>query len=184
MTTAEATMTTTAAPDHAAEERQRRIVRKAIAKQSFLTLATSSAANRPHVAGLLYAEADGALYMSTHGESIKARNVRENNRVAITIPIRKYPLVPPLSVQFQATAELLEPDDPRLTALVAAGKLKAVTSHGELDLPGGCFIKVTPNRRIVTYGLGVPLIQFIREPLNALKTVDMADDTGRSRTNW
>ncbi len=40
MTTANATFTTST--DRAAEERQRRIVRKAIAKQSFLTLATSS----------------------------------------------------------------------------------------------------------------------------------------------
>lgn len=171
MTTANATFTTST--DRAAEERQRRIVRKAIAKQSFLTLATSSAANRPHVAGLLYAEADGALYMSTHGESVKARNVRENNRVAVTIPIRKYPFGPPLSVQFQGTAELLQPDDPHLMDLVNAGKLKAITSHGELDLPGGVFIRVTPNRRVLSYGLGVPLLQFMREPLNALRSVEL-----------
>jgi nitroimidazol reductase NimA-like FMN-containing flavoprotein (pyridoxamine 5'-phosphate oxidase superfamily) len=174
MTTTDATMiTATATQDRAADERQRQIVRKAIAKQTYLTLATASAANRPHVAGLLYAEADGALYMSTHSESVKARNVRENNRVAVTIPIRRYPFFPPLSVQFQGAAELLAPDDPRLTALIAAGKLKAVTTHGELDLPGGCFIKITPNRRIVTYGLGVSIIQFIREPLNALRTVEL-----------
>lgn len=171
MTTAEATITTT--PDTAANEQQRRIVRKAIAKQSFLTLATSSPANRPHVAGLLYVEADGALYLNTLESSVKARNIAENGRVAVTIPIRKYPFGPPLTVQFQGTAELLAPDDPRITALVQAGKLKAITSHGELDLPGSCFIRVVPNRRIVSFGLGVPLLQFIREPLSALRTVDL-----------
>lgn len=154
-------------------KRQREIVRRAIAKSSFCTLATASAANRPHVAGVLYAEADGALYVSTIEHSVKVRNVRANPQVAVTIPMRRLPILPPFTLQFQGTAEILPLDDPRLAALVQRGLLKKVTSHGELELPGGCFVKITPARRVATFGLGVPLLTFIREPFNAGRSVEL-----------
>jgi nitroimidazol reductase NimA-like FMN-containing flavoprotein (pyridoxamine 5'-phosphate oxidase superfamily) len=152
-------------------ERQRKIVQRAIARGSFCTLATSSARNRPHVAGVLYAEAEGSLYISTLESSVKARNVRENSRVAVCIPVRKFPFGPPYLVHFQGTAEVLSTDDPHIAALVRAGHLKAVTSHGELDLPGSCFIRITPSRRVSTHGLGVPLLQVIRDPISAGRSV-------------
>lgn len=153
--------------------RQRQIVRRAIARSSFCTLATASAANRPHVAGVLYAEADGALYVSTLERSVKVRNVRENPNVAVTIPLRRLPVGPPSTVQFQGTAEVLSLRDPRLVALAASGQLKKVTSHGELDLPGGCFIKITPARRVATFGLVVPLLELVRDPLNTGRSVEL-----------
>lgn len=154
-------------------DEMRGIVRKELAKRSFLTLATASAGNRPHVAGVLYAEVDGALYTSTHETSVKARNIGENPRVAVTIPVRRYPIGPPATIQFQGTAELLSPDHPRISTLIAAGRLKPITSHGELDLPGNCFVRIAPSGRIVTYGLGVSLRQLMREPLNAMRTVEL-----------
>ena len=81
-------------------------VRRAIAKHSFCTLATSSA-NRPHGVGVLYTAVDGGLYVSTLKDSKKARNVAANPRVAICIPVRRFPMAPPFLVQFGATAEIL-----------------------------------------------------------------------------
>lgn len=156
------------------EERQRKIIRKAIAKHSFCVLATASAANRPLAAGVLYAVVDRHIYISTLAGSVKARNVRENHRIALSIPVRRYPLGPPFSVQLQGTAELRVPDDPEIAGLLEAGALKRITSHGELDAPDPCFIKVTPGPRVATYGLGVSLRELLRDPINASRSVRMS----------
>jgi hypothetical protein len=158
------------APD---AERQRRIVRRAIARRSFAVLATSSAANRPHSAGVLYAATPHGLFVSTSGESVKARNVRESGRAAVTIPVRKMPFGPPFAVQFQTTAEVLPTDDPLVRELLATGELKSITSHGELDLPDSVFLRLRMPRRVVTFGLGIPLLSVARNPLDAGRNVDL-----------
>ena len=155
-------------------DRQQRIVKKAIAKSSFCTLATASPANRPHSAGVVYAEADGDLYVSVMESSVKARNIAANPRVAVTIPVRRLPVGPPFTIQFQGTAEIIPSNDPRIAALIERGLLKKVTSHGEVDLPGGCFIKITPGRRVATHGLGVSLLSVIREPFAAGRIVELS----------
>jgi general stress protein 26 len=151
----------------------RGIVRRAIARRSYCTLATSSAANRPHVAGVLYAVLDGLFYISTLETSTKARNIRENPRVAVCIPVRRYPVGPPFAVHFQGTAELRRVGDREMVELLAAGRPKPITSHGELDDPHACFVKVTPGRRMATYGLGVPLRKLLRDPTQAGGSVEM-----------
>jgi len=149
-------------------------VRRAIGKGSFCTLATSSAANRPHVTGVLYAAADGVLHVHTLRSSIKARNVRDNPRVAVCIPVRRLPVGPPFAVHFQGRAELCAVDDPRILALADAGRLKRITSHGELAHPDSCFLRIVPARRVATYGLGVPLRELLRDPLAATRSVELA----------
>jgi general stress protein 26 len=154
-------------------DRLRNAVRRAIARRSYCTLATSSAANRPHVVGVLYAEVDGRFYVSTLETSTKVRNLRENPRVAVCIPVRRFPVGPPFSVQFQGEAEIRAPDDPAIADLLAGGRLKRITSHGELDDPHACVIKVTPGRRVATYGLGVPLRKLLGDPIHASGSVEV-----------
>jgi hypothetical protein len=159
--------------DSAAAARQRKIVRRAITRRSFCILATSSAENRPLAVGVLYAAVDGELYVSTLDTSVKVRNVRENPRVAVCIPVRRYPVGPPFSVQFQGSAEVRLVDDPQLVELLEAGRLKRITSHGELEHSEACFLKITPGRRVATYGLGVPLRQLLRDPIQGSRSVEM-----------
>lgn len=142
-------------------------VLRAIGKRSFCTLATSSPINHPHVAGVMYAMANDRLYVTTSRASRKARNIAANPNVFVCIPIRRAPVGPPSSVQFAATAELLSARDPDVVALVQAGQLKTITGHGELDMADICFVRVMPSRRLHTYGLGLPLRQLIKDPLNA-----------------
>ncbi len=66
-------------------DRQRAIMQRAIARQSFATLATSSSSNVPHVVGVRYAVVDGAIYVTMFDDSIKARNIRANPRVALNL---------------------------------------------------------------------------------------------------
>jgi len=138
-----------------------------IRKRSFLALATTSPADRPHVAGVLYEAVGTTLYVNTLRSSRKARNIAANPHIAATIPIRRVPVGLPSNVQFQGTAELLGNDHPEIEALLDAGRLTPITGHGELDNPDGCFIRITPNRQINTYGLGISLYRLIRDPLHA-----------------
>lgn len=146
---------------------------RAIARQRFCTLATASSSHRPHVAGVLYEAVDTTLYVSTLRSSRKARNIADNPHVGVFIPIRRLPIGPPSSVHFQGVADILDTDDVELRRLVAAGRLKSITGHGELELPGGCFLRIRPVRRLNTYGLGMSIRQLLRDPLNAGGAVEM-----------
>jgi hypothetical protein len=145
-------------------------LRKAIARRSYCTLATVSPAGNPHAAGVLYAFAGDALFISTERSSRKARNVLANPAVGVTVPIRRLPVGPPSAVHFQGVAEVLDAEDVR----PLAGELKAITSHGELDLPGGCFLRIALPARVHTYGLGMSLRRLLADPLDAGGVVDLA----------
>jgi general stress protein 26 len=148
---------------------------KAIAKRSFCMLATASPSRRPHVAGVLYEAIGLTLYVNMSRDGRKALNIAENPYVAVSIPIRRLPVGgPPSTVQFQGRAEILGFDHPDIVRMLEAGELKKVTSHGELDHPDGCFVRITPLRRLTTYGLGMSLLQLIRDPLHAGGTVELA----------
>jgi Pyridoxamine 5'-phosphate oxidase len=154
---------------------------RAVAKRSFCMLATSSSNNRPHVAGVLYQAIGTTLYVNTSRDSRKARNVADNPHVAVSIPIRRLPVRAPTStVQFQGHAAILGFDDPDAVRLVDAGGLKNITSHGELDYSDGCFLRITPARRITTYGLGMSLLKLIRDPLHAGGSVELAGQNAAS----
>jgi hypothetical protein len=151
------------------------IATRAITRRTYCTLATGS--SRPHVAGVIYAAVDGDLYISTLRDSRKARNIAANPRVAVTVPVRRLPIGPPATVQFQGSAEVLAVDDPEVVRLAAAGRLKPITGHGELDLPDGCVLRIRPGRRLVTYGLGMSLLRLLRDPLNAAGSVELPAKT-------
>jgi hypothetical protein len=100
--------------------------------------------------------------------------VAADERVALVIPVRRLPVGPPFNVQFQGRATILASDDPEITALVAAGSLDGVTSHGELDEPDGCFLRIVPNGRVHTYGIGVSAIAVARDPLHVgARSIDL-----------
>ncbi|PXY30320.1 hypothetical protein DI005_12180 [Prauserella sp. PE36] len=156
------------------QDKTTRQVLEAIRKRSFCTLATTSPAHRPHVAGVLYQAVGSTLYVSTLRGSRKARNIAANPNVGVCVPVRRLPFGPPSSVQFQAVADILALDDPHLLRLVEDGALPAITKHGELTEPDGCFLRVTPVSRLNTYGVGMPLLTFLRDPLHALGTVELS----------
>jgi hypothetical protein len=170
MTTAESVANVHTTFDH---DRQRAIVQRTMARQSFCTLATSSAELRPHVVGMRYVLEDGALYVTMFDESIKSRNIRQNPHVAVCIPARKIPLFPPFAVQFQGKAELLPRTDPRVVELFNAGRLKRIISKHDFENPHTIFARITPSRRISTFGLGVPLMHIIKDPPSAIRSVEL-----------
>jgi general stress protein 26 len=156
------------------QARLRRAVDKAFAKKSFMTLATSSDADRSHAAGVMYAAVDGFLYVSTNMNSRKARNIESNANVGVCIAVHRLPVGPPATIMFQGTAAALGRDDPALRSLLDSGRLKRLTSHGELDDPDNWFIKITPTGKVHTFGLGVSLLTLIRHPLETTGSVELS----------
>ena len=148
-----------------------RAAQRVLARRSFCTLATASAANRPHVVGVVYVAVGGCLYIHSIEGSRKVRNIRGNPKIGICVPTRAIPFAPPFCVQFQGTAEVLTPEDPEIGGLLAAGSLKKITAHGALAVPGTCIIRVTPGRTLSTYGVGVPLRALLRDPFHANRSV-------------
>ncbi len=142
-------------------------IRATLSRRSFATLASTSPAGRPHSAGVLYELVGDSMYVNTLRDSRKARNIASNPHVGLCVPVRRLPLGPPSSVHFQARAELLELDHPAIAGLVAEGKLRSLTNHGELDLPDGCFVRISLPARVNTYGLGMSIRKLIADPLNA-----------------
>lgn len=171
MTTAVApkttTRVTTAGPTAAT-------VTRTLQKHSYCVISTVSPKGNPHAVGVLYAYVDGALYIATGDSTRKAKNVWSNPNAAVCVPVRKYPVGPPFAVNFQGRAEVLARDEPEIARLLAAGKLKKIVGYGVIDEPDLCFIKITPNNRIGTYGLGVPLRELLRNPAHADRIVQMS----------
>ncbi len=155
-------------------EPQSALITAAIARRSFGTLATTSANNRPHVAAVLYKVVDGVLYVHTFRTSKKARNIAQNPHVFMCIPVRRIPVGPPSTIQFQATAEILAMDDPHMVSILQSGQLKKIAGHGALEEAEGCFLRIMPAKKMNTYGLGLPLRQLIQDPLHAGGSVLMS----------
>jgi hypothetical protein len=86
----------------------------------------------------------------------------------VTIPVRRLPVGPPASVQFQASsADVLTNDDPEILRLASEGKIDNITGHGELERDGACFLRIGLPERVVTYALGMSLWHVIRHPLDS-----------------
>lgn len=151
--------------------RHRQRIERILRKKSFCTLATTSAAGRPHTVGVRYALIDGALYINAHGSSVKARNARENPRVAACIPAQKVPLFPPFCIQFQGIAEVLPANDPALRRMAESGRFKAIVSDKDLQQPDQVFIRVSPGKRVHSYGIGEKLMDIIRAPQHAGRSI-------------
>jgi nitroimidazol reductase NimA-like FMN-containing flavoprotein (pyridoxamine 5'-phosphate oxidase superfamily) len=148
-------------------------VQKEMVRRSFCTLATAGADGAPHAVGVNYEFVGGHLYFATGESSKKMHNIRQNPRVAVFIPVRKYPMGPPFSIQFQGTATILSRDEPEIVGLLKAGKLKKITRFGVLEKePDACFLKVKPAEKVHTYGLGIPLLTLIRNTAQGDRTVD------------
>lgn len=146
------------------------LVRRKVAARHVGVLATASGSARPHAAAVLYDLAEGAIWISTLRESRKARNAAAIGRAALTVAVRRLPVGPPASVQLSGPVEVLDLDHPDLVRLAADGAIDGVTGHGELELAGGCILRLTPGARVPTYGLGMGLWTLLRDPLDAART--------------
>src|SRR5262245_34658896 len=149
-------------------------VTQALGRRSFSVLAPASPAGEPHAVSVLYAAVGTTLYVHTFRDTVKARNVAANPHVAVSVPVRRLPVGPAMAVQFRGRAELVEQDDPEILRLIEAGSLKKICVGDEPTDPRGCFLRITPNGRVGTYGIGMPIRRVLRDPLSAIGSVSLA----------
>jgi len=153
------------------EPQLREQVTKALGRRSFCVLATASPAGEPHAVSVLYAAVGTTLYVHTLRDTVKARNVAANPHVAVCVPVRRLPVGPAMAVQFRGRAELVEQDDPEILRLIEDGSLKKIVVGDALEDPRGCFLRITPDGRVGTYGIGMPIRKVLRDPLSAIGSV-------------
>ncbi|GGN84735.1 hypothetical protein GCM10010112_64330 [Actinoplanes lobatus] len=129
----------------------------AVSRAAFAVISHVTPAGAPRSSGVLYAVAGDCIYVVVGADSWKARHIRDNSTIAVTVPVRRGGLlsllapIPPATISFPAvvTVHPAEYADhvPRLARLVPP------------ERRADCAVlEIHPTGHYVTYGLGVPLL--------------------------
>lgn len=129
----------------------------AVSAASFAVLSHVTPTGAPRSSGVMYTVDEDRMYVAVAENSWKARHIREEGRVAMTVPVRRGGLlalfapIPPATISFPAvatahSAEILD----RLPVLARMLPPRRRT---------GCTVlEIRPTGHYLTYGLGVPLL--------------------------
>lgn len=147
-------------------------VKHTIKKHNWLVLSSISSNGIPYSSVLVYQSDGNIIICQTGTNTLKAKNIRANNKVAITIPIRKNFLhklipAPPAEVHFTTNAKLLSKEDEEARTIFTR-----YLKHSEkAELPqDSIWIKIKLPNKVTTYGIGVPLLK-MRDPNKARKII-------------
>ncbi|MFW9901084.1 MAG: pyridoxamine 5'-phosphate oxidase family protein [Candidatus Thorarchaeota archaeon] len=149
-------------------------VRSILKKKNWLVLSTVDNKNIPHSSVVVYQSDGNIIYCITGTNTLKARNIKQNNKVSITIPFRKnffHKIIPapPAELHFTAEAEIRPFEDQQARKIFA----KYLKYHENVEnQEDSIWIKIIPSKRISTYGVGVKLLK-MRNPDKARNFVDL-----------
>ncbi len=149
-------------------------VRKIFRKKNWLVLGTVDDKNVPHSSVVVYQSDGHVIYCMTGKNTLKARNIRVNSKVSVTLPFRKNFLhkivpAPPAELHFTAEAEIKPFDDEEARNIFS----KYLKYQENIDnQEENIWIKITPSSKIVTYGVGIPLFK-MRKPEKARNLVEL-----------
>ncbi|MEU4689930.1 pyridoxamine 5'-phosphate oxidase family protein [Actinoplanes sp. NPDC023714] len=134
----------------------------AVARCSFAVISHVTPSGAPRSSGVVYTVSGDRMYVVVAESSWKARHIRDEGLIAVTVPVRRGGLlslltpIPPATVSFPAVATIhpaaLLDDIPRLATLVPPQRRS-----------GCAVLEIRPNGHFVTYGIGVPLLR-MRDP--------------------
>ena len=140
----------------------------AIHKELFAVLSMVTREGESRSVGIVYIVKDRKLYIGTDTKSWKAKHIKNNPNVSMTIPIpKRIPLlpwikIPQATISFSGTAKVF----PALGA--DSELLRAVYRHFAEDqdlLAENSLIEVTPQDDFITYGVGIPLMKMMNPEL-------------------
>ncbi len=163
-------------------------IEKRIRKRTFGVLGTVDGRGRPHSTGLVYGVAPKdhpfALYVLTGAKYKKTRNVKRNPAVSFVIPFPHHWLrfIPDYVVQFQGTATILPVDDEIAVEsfshrMILRENLKAAEKIArERTDDEAVFIKITPDRKIHVFGLGIGPMTMLRNVEAGAYSVEIPED--------
>ncbi|MFX1329096.1 MAG: pyridoxamine 5'-phosphate oxidase family protein [Promethearchaeota archaeon] len=149
-------------------------VRKIIKKNMWLVLGTVDNEQQPHSSVVMYQSDGYDIYFETGENTLKARNIRVNNKISVTIPFRKSFLhkiipAPPAELHFKAVAEFISKDNEKARKIMEK-VIKYEEKAGIED--GSVWIKIVPSNIISTFGVGVKLLD-MRKPEKARNLVKL-----------
>ncbi|MFW9829910.1 MAG: pyridoxamine 5'-phosphate oxidase family protein [Candidatus Thorarchaeota archaeon] len=149
-------------------------VRKIMKKNMWLVLGTVDNQQQPHSSVVMY-QSDGCNIIFETGEnSLKAKNIRVNSKISVTIPFRKNFLhkiipAPPAELHFKAVAEFISKDDEKARKIME----KVVKFEEKAGIAEeSVWIKIVPSNIISTYGIGIKLLD-MRKPEKARNLVKL-----------
>ncbi len=143
---------------------------KAVESNPFGVLAFVNPAGEARSAGVVYTVRNRTFYITTGCDTWKARHIRTNPHVSLTVTIPKrvpflpFVKVPSAVATCQGTATILPVDAVDRQILERLYRGLELTDE---RLAGSCIIEVRPSGDFVTYGIGVPMIR-MREPEEAI----------------
>jgi len=145
------------------------IVWQELQKELFAVLGMVTASGEARTTGVVYIVHERKVYILTGEDTWKARHVRQNQFVSITVPIAKripflpWIKIPAATISFSGKANVIDADD------VGNDILHALMRGMETDtekVASMCVIEIVPVGEFVTYGVGIPLMT-MREPEKA-----------------
>lgn len=156
-------------------------VEKDLRKRTFGVLSTLTERGAPHATGVVYAvsapDEPLALFVTTRTTNRKVRNLRARPDVAFVVPVphRFLPAFPPRAIQFLGTATVLDADDEGANRAFASSWFlrrilvteRRIVAEGQ-DL---CFIRIRPEGKLFTYGMGMSVLRNLRRPRGAIGRV-------------
>ncbi len=151
----------------------KREVKEIMKKNTWCVLSTANSKGNPQSSVIMYQSDGNAIYFTTGVPTLKARNMRNNNNVSITIPFwkgifHKFIPAPPAELHFKGKVEFLDRDHPEIQT-----NLKRILDYESKSgiTAETVYIKVTPGKKIATFGVGIRLLE-MRTPANARNMVE------------
>jgi nitroimidazol reductase NimA-like FMN-containing flavoprotein (pyridoxamine 5'-phosphate oxidase superfamily) len=148
-------------------------VEKHVRKKSFAVFSTIDSKGRPHSTGILYGVAPKsarfALYILAGTKYVKVRNVQRNPNVSLVVTFPHYYIrfAPASYVMFRGTAEILPSSDPTAREAFSSQRILRMNLNTDMDEHEMVFIKITPEPRVVCYGLGIGIMEMRGDHTNA-----------------
>jgi hypothetical protein len=146
-----------------------------IEKWPFAGLGFVNPDGEARAAGVMYKVRDRVLHVITGPTTWKARHIRSNPHVSVTVTVQRFPIriraIPPAVITFSGHATVVDLDD------VAPDLAKELT-HGSDDMGGMCVIRIEPVGTFVTYGIGVPPMT-MRHPEQSIARVPVSEHAPR-----
>ncbi len=138
-------------------------------KELFAVLGMVTETGEARTIGVVYILQDQKVYILTGEDTWKARHIRQNPSVSITVPIPKripflsWIKIPSATISFAGRASVIEAEK------VGQDVLHALMRGQESDrekLATMCVIEIEPVGDFITYGVGIPMMT-MREPEKA-----------------
>ena len=148
-------------------------IKKIMEKNMWCVLSTANSKGNPQSSVIMYQSDGNAIYFTTGKPTLKAKNMRKNKNISITIPFwkntfHKFIPAPPAELHFKATVEFMPRDHPEIQKNLK--KILDFESKSGITAET-VYIKATPRNKIATFGVGISLLK-MRTPGKARNLVE------------